>query len=104
MDRDVPRKRCVVDTELFLDAVPRLFRPYNSAIDLTDALGRLTGFKVVEVKVGYADLRWRLTMAEEHMRPLHDALNERLAMKLGEVKTDYDKGRACCWTYHPRRG
>ena len=98
-----PRKRCVVEIELFHGGAPRSFDPYSVATDITDALGRLMGFQTVEVTVQYSGLQWSIRPVEEGRKPLHDALDETLTRKFGTVKKGSDK-RCFCWIYHPRRG
>lgn len=100
LDPGVPRKRCVVEIEPFLS---HSCGTYNTATDLTDALGRLMGFKTVEVTVGYSGFRWFSRSAEEFMKPLLDALDETLTKNFGKVKKGSDK-RCFCWIYHPHRG
>lgn len=65
LDLGVPRKRCLVKIEFILDA-SFLFGPHKTAAEFKDALGCLTGFKTVEVRVGHLQKR-RL----EYMLPLY---------------------------------
>lgn len=100
LDPGVPRKRCVVEIEFVLDQA-FLLGLFKTAGDFKDALGCLTGFNTVEVKLGH--LKMRLGGVVESMIPLYNALDERLATTLGEGKGRYKKGHFCL-VYHPRRG
>lgn len=99
LDPGVPRKCCVVEIELYQTIIPSSFDTYITASDLTDALGRLMGFKTVTVTVDCLRLIW-VESAEEIVEPLFDALSGRLTASLGEMDTD-DVER---WIYHPCRG
>ncbi|CAD6582533.1 MAG: hypothetical protein ASARMPREDX12_000973 [Alectoria sarmentosa] len=100
LDPAVPRKRCVVEIDFVLDQ-DFLLGPSKTAWDFKDALGRLTGFDTVEVKIGH--LKMRLGGAVESMIPLYNALDEMLAMTLGKGKGRYEMPHFCL-VYHPRRG
>lgn len=97
LDSGVPRRHCLVEIEFILD-FSFLFGAYKAARDFKDALGSLTGFKIVEVKIGHLQKR-RL----EYMFPLYKALDERLTMTLGEGEGGYNEGRFCL-IYRPQRG
>lgn len=102
LDPGVTRKRCVVEIEIVRDPVARFWRRSNTAVDVTNALGRLTGFKTVEVKLGYS-LHWGDGPGKRRVKSLREALSESLTMKFGEAEKGSDE-RCFCWIYHPHRG
>lgn len=99
LDASVQRKRCVVEIDFVLDA-SFLIGLCSPAGYFKDALGCLTRFKTVEVKMGH--LQMRLGGGVEGMIPLYDALDKRLAKTLGEGKGRLEERRFCL-EYHPRR-
>lgn len=101
LDPAFPGKRCVVVIELVLDA-SFLLGLVMTAGRFKDALGRLTAFRTVEVKIGH--LRMRLGGDLDCMAPLYNALDERLAMTLGGGEKGCDEEGRFCLVYHPRRG
>ena len=99
LDPGVQRKRCVVEIELVLDA-ECLLGHCNPAGHFKDALGRLTGFKTVKVKIGH--LQMRLGGGPEYVMPFYHALGKRLARTLGKEQGRLEERRLCLM-YHPRR-
>lgn len=99
-DSGVPRRRCVVEIECVLDTA-FLVGSCRTAHGFKEALGRLTGFKTVEVKMRTLPMRRRLIL--DRLFPLYDALDERLAMTLREGKVGHREGYPRL-VYHPRRG
>ena len=99
LDPGVPRRRFSMEMEYILDAnfFFGVFGDHAIAKYPKDAWDFLTGFKIVELKIGHLQPRplgWILQ---------YEALVEKLAMTLGEGKEGYDEGWLCL-TYHPRRG
>lgn len=99
LDYSSPRSRFVVDivagdgSEFFLGA------GRDSGV-FQDALSRLTGFKKVEVK-----LECTQTEHWNFIFPLVQALDEKLAITLGDSERDSEegpKGGRSCLVYHPR--
>ena len=101
LDPAFPGKRCVVVIELVLDA-SFLLGLVMTAGRFKDALGRLTAFRTVEVKIGH--LRMSLGGDLDCMAPLYNALDERLAMTLGGGEEGCDEEGRFSLVYHPRRG
>ena len=105
LDSGVQRKRCVIDVGFYTawDLV-------DVALEITDgfkdAIGRLTGFKAVKLKISYFNeltgSRRRTLGPKQVLNTLCTSLDEMLALKLGKGKQV--NGRLYHhWTYHPRQ-
>ncbi|KAL9126825.1 MAG: hypothetical protein Q9175_007853 [Cornicularia normoerica] len=94
LDPSARRTRIVVEV-IAVFAAEAFLEPSKTAGDFKDALGHLAGFQTVEVKIGHVKMK-RL----ECMVPLYKALDEKLAMTLGNGEGGYEEGRFCL-VYHP---
>ena len=95
----VPRTRLVVN--LIADSIIEDFLGAgDDAGNFKDALSRLTGFKKVEVKMSWDEMRYPLSIF-----PLVQQLDKNLTMTLGDGEIDceegFEGGRSCL-VYHPR--
>ena len=105
LDSGVQRKRCVIKVDFFsswdfLEVASEMMGGFK------DAVGRLTGFKAVELKISYYNDRLgpkgRLWAPRPTPNTLWTSLDEMLAMKLGKGKqvhgkTDHE------WIYYPQQ-
>ena len=105
LDSSIQRKRCKIQVRFvrawdLLDAVLEITDGFK------DAVGRLTGFKTVQLKISYFDEligpRRRLSGPRRVLNTLCTSLDEMLALKLG--KGEQVNGRTeHSWVYHPQQ-
>ena len=95
-DSNMPRASCVVKIRLDALAYP-LFDFRRIAKRFYDALGSLTGFRYVEVRITRASVRntRRISRASE--------MGKYLKGKLGRMEEGIEEG-CFCMIYHPQRG
>ena len=95
----VPRTRFVVN--LIADSIIDDFLgDGDDAGRFKDALSRLTGFKKVGLKLSWDEMRYPLSVFR-----LVQALDEKLAMTLGDGEIDSEEGPEdgrCCLVYYPQ--
>ena len=96
---DVPRSRCVVEFECRF-SLTDLLDSYKTPGDFKNALGQLTGFKTVVLKIKHRELQWGMGFG--YMIPQYNALNEDLARTLGKGEGGCD-GEGYRLVYHPRK-
>ena len=93
-----PRQRCVVEI-VFVSDFDFALGLLDMVMDCGHGMGRLTGFKYVELRMGYL----HKTMERmEFLVRTYTHLNGDLAVTLGEGKL-LDDERDVCWTYRPRQ-
>ncbi len=95
----VPRSRCVVEFEC-RHSLLDLLDSSKTPEDFKDALGQLTGFKTVALKIKHRELEWGMGFG--YMIPQYNALNEDLARSLGKGEGGCD-GEGYRLVYHPRK-
>ena len=106
LDSGVQRNRCVIKVDFF-SAWDFLDVSLEITDGFKDAVGRLTGFKAVKLKISYCSVisgpRTRVLGPRRLLTTVCTSLDEMLAMKLGKGKqvrgrTDHS------WFYHPQQG
>ena len=105
LDSGVQRKRCVIQVDFF-----KAWDFLDVALEITDgfkdAIGRLTGFKAVKLKISYFNElmgpRRRLLGQRQVLNTLCTSLDEMLAMKLGKGKQVHGM-KDHSWIYHPQQ-
>lgn len=105
LDSGIQRKSCKVQVG-FVSAYDFL----DVALEITDrfkdAIGRLTGFKAVELKITYYNEimgpRGRLSGPRQVLNKLCTSLDGMLALKLGKGE-QVNGGKDHSWIYHPQQ-
>lgn len=93
-----PRQRCVVEIA-FVSDFDFVVGLMDMISDCGQGMGRLTGFRNVELRMGY--LHKTMERMEFVVR-MYTHLNEDIAVTLGEGKL-LDDERDVCWTCRPRK-
>ncbi len=99
LESKVPRKRCVIEVD-FATEIGYVLKMVETILSFRNALSRLTGFKVVELKTGYLQTGGNLI---ESPIALCNLLDKKLGMTLGEAKRFYAEGHISL-IYHPQEG
>ena len=105
LDSSIPRKRCKIDVNFF-KALDLLDVALEMTDGFKDAVGRLTGFKTVHLKMSYISVlvgpRTRLLGPRRVLTWLCTWLDEMLALKLGKGEQVNERTEHS-WVYHPQQ-